>query len=38
MVGDGGVVVRQIGALLEMVRSVKLEKRKEAVYPVFIQF
>ena len=33
-----GVVVREGVALVEMVHSAKWEKRKESVYPMFIQF
>ena len=36
--GEGKVVVRRGGALLEMVHRAKCENRKQAFYPLFIQF
>ena len=38
VVGEGRVVVRRGGALLEMVHRAKCENRKQAVYPLSIQF
>ena len=37
-VGVGRVVVRRGGALVEKVNRAKCENRKQAVYPLFIQF